>query len=81
MTGGPGIAPDAYGLLGALAALAIILFALACWRGRWSLWVGAYGLMVVALAVAFFFRDPERAGEGGADAYLSPADGLSLIHI
>ena len=31
--------------------------------------------LVLAVFCAFFFRDPERRPEGGADAVLSPADG------
>ena len=50
-------------------------FALALQRRSWSLWVLAFSLTVLTLAIAWFFRDPERSGERGAHLIVSPADG------
>ena len=70
-----GIAPDATLPLAALVVTALLLLVVAGWRGWWPAWVGGWSLAVVALFVAFFFRDPERLGERGPALHLSPADG------
>lgn len=72
---GLAIAGDALPLLTALAALALVLFFLASWFGRWRLWLAGYSIALLALATAFFFRDPVRVGERGPDLFLAPADG------
>ncbi len=72
---GLGIAGDAVPLLTGLAALALLLFVLASWLGRWGIWTLGYAAAVLALAVAFFFRDPARAGDRGPDLFIAPADG------
>lgn len=73
-----GIAPDGFILFGGLALLALTLFVLAFRLGRWWLWVSGYALAALALAIAFFFRDPTRVGQRGPHLYLSPADGRVL---
>lgn len=50
-------------------------FALALVRRSWALWLIALLLTVVALWVAYFFRDPERTGERGDGLVVAPADG------
>ena len=50
-------------------------FAIALQRRSWSLWVLAFVLTVLTLAITWFFRDPERTGDRGAHLVLSPADG------
>ena len=50
-------------------------FALALVRRSWALWLIALLLTVVALWVAYFFRDPERTGERGDALVVAPADG------
>jgi phosphatidylserine decarboxylase len=57
------------------ALLAAGMFALAVTRRSWPLWLLALAVTLVALWVAYFFRDPERAGERGQDLVLAPADG------
>jgi phosphatidylserine decarboxylase len=60
----------------AIAALiALGTFALALNRRSWPLWLAAVLLIIVALWVAYFFRDPERTGERGEHLVISPADG------
>ena len=61
-------------ILGA-AALAAIAFALALRLRSWPLWLVALLLTIVAVWVAYFFRDPERKGERRANVAIAPADG------
>ena len=61
-------------MLGA-AALAAALLATALVRRSWALWVAAFICVVIALWVAYFFRDPERNGDRGDRFVVSPADG------
>jgi phosphatidylserine decarboxylase len=65
------------GLTLILLAVVIALgaFAAALNRRSWGLWLLAFALLLVALWVAYFFRDPERTGERGAHLVVSPADG------
>lgn len=70
-----GIASDAFVPLLVLVVVALGLLLLAGWRGRWALWVAGWSVAALALAVAFFFRDPERIGQRGPALYLAPADG------
>lgn len=50
-------------------------FALALNRRSWPLWLLAFVLTLLALWVAYFFRDPERQGERGKQLVIAPADG------
>lgn len=60
----------------AIAALiAVGTFAFALNRRSWPLWLAAVLLVVIALWVAYFFRDPERTGERGQHLVIAPADG------
>jgi phosphatidylserine decarboxylase len=60
----------------AIAALiAAGAYALALNRRSWPLWLLAFVLTVLAIWVAYFFRDPERTGERGKDLVIAPADG------
>jgi phosphatidylserine decarboxylase len=60
-----------------LIALAVTAaaYAAALVRRSWPLWLLAFVLTLVALWVAYFFRDPERSGERGEHLVISPADG------
>ncbi len=44
-------------------------------RRSWPLWLLAFVLTLLVLWVAYFFRDPERAGPRGESLVISPADG------
>jgi len=57
------------------ALIAAGTFAFALNRRSWLLWLGAVLLAVVAIWVAYFFRDPERTGERGERLVIAPADG------
>lgn len=50
-------------------------YALALNRKSWPLWLLAFVLTLLALWVAYFFRDPERTGERGEQLVIAPADG------
>jgi phosphatidylserine decarboxylase len=54
-------------------------YAAALTRRSWPLWLLAFLLTLVALWVAYFFRDPERAGERGEHLVVSPADGKVMM--
>jgi phosphatidylserine decarboxylase len=54
-------------------------FGFAISRRSWGLWLAAFVLLLIALWVAYFFRDPERTGERGASLVVSPADGKLIM--
>lgn len=54
-------------------------FGLAVTRRSWGLWLAAFVLLLLALWVAYFFRDPERTGERGSSLVVSPADGKLIM--
>jgi len=54
-------------------------FGLAVTRRSWGLWLVAFVLLLLALWVAYFFRDPERTGERGSSLVVSPADGKLIM--
>jgi len=57
------------------ALIAAGTFAFALNRRSWPLWLAAVLLVVVAVWVAYFFRDPERTGQRGDRIVIAPADG------
>ena len=61
------------------ALLAAVAFGFALSRRSFTLWLVALLLLVVALWVAYFFRDPERAGERGDALVVAPADGKVVM--
>ncbi len=61
------------------AIVAAGAFGVALSRRSWPLWLFAFGLLVVALWVAYFFRDPVRTGERGERIVISPADGKVVM--
>jgi phosphatidylserine decarboxylase len=65
-------------ILGAVTSAAA-LFATALRFRSWPLWLGAFVLTVLALWVAWFFRNPERTGERGPSVVVSPADGRVVL--
>jgi phosphatidylserine decarboxylase len=54
-------------------------FAVAITRRSWALWLVAFVVAVLALWVAYFFRDPERTGQRGERYVISPADGRVVM--
>ncbi|HUR00147.1 MAG TPA: phosphatidylserine decarboxylase family protein [Gemmatimonadaceae bacterium] len=61
------------------AIIAIGAFGAAVARRSWGLWLAAFVLLLIALWVAYFFRDPERTGERGTALVVSPADGKLIM--
>lgn len=61
------------------AVLAMGAFGVALVRRSWVLWLIAFVLTLLALWVAYFFRDPERTGERGRDLIVAPADGKIVM--
>jgi phosphatidylserine decarboxylase len=61
------------------AVIAVGAFGFAISRRSWGLWLAALVLLLLALWVAYFFRDPERTGERGPSLVVSPADGKLIM--
>lgn len=61
------------------AVVAAGAFGFAISRRSWGLWLAAFVLLLLALWVAYFFRDPERTGDRGASLIVSPADGKLIM--
>lgn len=72
-------AREGYPFIGIATLLAVGAFAIALARRSWSLWLLAVIITLLALWVAYFFRDPERAGERGANIVVAPADGKLIM--
>lgn len=72
-------AREGYVFIGIAAALSATVFALALARRSWTLWLLAVVFTLLALWVAYFFRDPERTGERGANIVVAPADGKLIM--
>ena len=63
--------------IAAVLALGALIFASR--RGSWPGWVLTAVMVVVALWVAYFFRDPERTGVRGDRVVTAPADGKVVL--
>lgn len=61
------------------ALVAVGAFGVALSRRSWPLWLLAFVLTVIALWVAYFFRDPQRQGERGERLVIAPADGKVVM--
>jgi phosphatidylserine decarboxylase len=61
------------------ALIAAAGYAAALTRRSWPLWLLAFLLTLIALWVAYFFRDPERAGARGDRLVIAPADGKVVM--
>jgi phosphatidylserine decarboxylase len=72
-------AREGYPFIGIATVLAVAAFALALARRSWSLWLLAIVITILALWVAYFFRDPERSGERGTHIVVAPADGKLIM--
>ncbi|MCC6927514.1 MAG: phosphatidylserine decarboxylase family protein [Gemmatimonadaceae bacterium] len=72
-------AREGYPFMLIAAALAVAGYAAALGRRSWPLWLLAFCFTILALWVAYFFRDPERSGDRGEDLVISPADGRVVM--
>jgi phosphatidylserine decarboxylase len=61
------------------ALVAAGTYAIALNRRSWPLWLLAFVMTVLALWVAYFFRDPERSGPRGERVVIAPADGKVVL--
>ena len=61
------------------ALIAVAAYAAALNRRSWPLWLLAVVLTLIALWVAYFFRDPQRTGARGEHLVISPADGKVVM--
>jgi len=61
------------------ALIAAGAYAIALNRRSWPFWLLAFLLTLIALWVAYFFRDPERTGERGDRLVVAPADGKVVL--
>jgi len=61
------------------ALIAAAAYTAALTRRSWPLWLLAFTLTLVALWVAYFFRDPERTGPRGEQLVIAPADGKVVL--
>ena len=61
------------------ALVAAGVFGIALVRRSWPLWLFAFALALIALWVAYFFRDPVRTGERGERLVIAPADGKVVM--
>ncbi|HTR78411.1 MAG TPA: phosphatidylserine decarboxylase family protein [Gemmatimonadaceae bacterium] len=59
--------------------LVVIAYIVALTRRSWPMWLIAFALTIVALWVAYFFRDPERIGQRGPGLVIAPADGRVVL--
>ncbi|MEO7502713.1 MAG: phosphatidylserine decarboxylase, partial [Gemmatimonadaceae bacterium] len=72
-------AREGYLYIGIATLAAIVAFGLAVARRSWPLWLLAVIVTLLALWVAYFFRDPERTGDRGAQLVVAPADGRLIM--
>jgi phosphatidylserine decarboxylase len=72
-------AREGFAFIATAALVAAGMFALALNRRSWPLWLFAFALTLVALWVAYFFRDPQRTGERGPRIAIAPADGRVVL--
>ncbi len=73
-------AREGFPFIGAAVVLAAAAWVLAAARHGWPLWGLAVLLTLIALWVAYFFRDPERRGPRGDALVVAPADGR-VVHV
>jgi phosphatidylserine decarboxylase len=64
-------------IIGSALLALVALGAAAQMGGLW--WLAAVVLAIVAVWVAYFFRDPERSGDRGAHLVVAPADGKVVL--
>jgi phosphatidylserine decarboxylase len=73
-------AREGWGFIIGSFIIAASVIVIAATRRSWSLWLLGFALLIVALWVASFFRDPERtAAEQGDRLVISPADGKVVL--
>jgi phosphatidylserine decarboxylase len=72
-------AKEGYVFIAIAVVIAAAAYAAAIARRSFGLWLAAFLLTLLALWVAYFFRDPERTGDRGDRLVVSPADGKVIM--
>ena len=73
-------AREGWGFIIGSFIIAASVIVIAATRRSWPLWLLGFALLIIALWVASFFRDPERtAAEQGDRLVISPADGKVVL--
>ncbi len=72
-------AREGYVFIAIAVTIAAAAYAGAIARRSFGLWLAAFVLTLLALWVAYFFRDPERVGDRGDGLAVSPADGKVIM--
>ncbi len=72
-------AREGYPFMGAAVLVTVVAFGVALNRRSYALWLLAFGLAVISLWIAYFFRDPPRPGPRGDRLVVSPADGRIVL--
>lgn len=73
-------AREGWGFIVGSFVIAAAVLVIAATRRSWPLWLLGFALMIIAIWVASFFRDPERsAAEQGDRVVISPADGKVVL--
>lgn len=72
-------AKEGYVFIAIAVVIAAAVYAAAIARRSFGLWLAAFVLTLLALWVAYFFRDPERLGDRGDRLVVSPADGKVIM--
>ncbi len=65
--------------IGIAALITVATYAAALGRRSWALWILAFLFTLITRWVAYYVRDPERAGERGPDLLIAPADGRVVM--
>src|SRR5829696_3729739 len=66
-------ARDGFTVVAIAALVALVMYAAALNRRSWALWLLAFTLTIVALWIAYLFREPARTGLGGRQVVVAPA--------
>jgi phosphatidylserine decarboxylase precursor-related protein len=72
-------AREGYPFMALSMAVAVAVLGLAVWRRSWVLFLLGFLCLLIALWVAYFFRDPERDGPRGDSLVIAPADGKVVM--
>lgn len=73
-------AREGYPFIGVAGVVAAAAYGVALRRSSGLAWLAAGVLILLALWVAYFFRDPDRSGPRGAGLVIAPADGR-VVHV
>jgi 4-amino-4-deoxy-L-arabinose transferase-like glycosyltransferase len=67
------LARDGFTAVAIAALVAAVMYAAALNRRSWALWLLAFALTIVALWIAYIYREPARPGPDGERVVVAPA--------